>query len=775
MKPFRRTLVVKLLGRQPSYGFMVKKLKQIWERKGQIDIFDLENDFYLVNFQKMDDYMEALTGGPWVISDAYLSVARWKPEFSPKQERTASIVAWVRFPDLLAPLFDKKFLLNLGNSIGKAIRLDVHTAKRTRGRFARMCVELDLTKPLIPQFKVEGQILSVVYESLGHICNRCGRVGHTKEGCEVFHRKLNEESMGVDEAGGKGISTGENESDKGLWKTVSRALRPRRKETEPQNKPAGSRFSVLQEEKEEEEVLPVNNTGQDRVSKGVVSEQKLGKAVEKNQSKKGGNEGSKGRATENSMNLVKNKGRADHEYATERVTTLRNGAATTRVGNGRMVLTEVLPGHINKVVAVESRPQPDVKQKIQPTYKENLHPGEGMVAELLVDEGGSQASHIEEDDVECTVGADMSMEEFLVWNSRGAASKGVASVIRDIKFRHKLDMIVQLEPRISGMLKSWGFRCSVRQEAEGFSGGIWILWNAEELVVDVRIMNEQFIHCKLSLGGTEMLLTAVYASPMETKRAQLWEVLYNLACEVSEPWILAGDFNDIRTPMEQQGGGRVSETRCHRFNDWIEDCNLIDIEAQGPLFTWKGPKWEGLERVYKRLDRCLCSYSWQEKFEEDEISVLLRVVSDHHPLLIKLYSDQKGKRQRYFKYEAMWKMHELFDSVLEANWQRNGEIPANLTELQLENTADNAICLNAARVNNLAFSTLGDGLSQVIWWCISEIDEAGALLVVQFVITLNSVPPMEDEIVAGGIGCNFVSRDILEATGIDDALSVRNC
>ncbi|KAI9092329.1 hypothetical protein K1719_027829 [Acacia pycnantha] len=64
MRPFRRTLVVKLMGRLPSYGFMVKKLRQIWERKGNIDIFDMEKDFYLVNFQHMDDYMEALTGGP---------------------------------------------------------------------------------------------------------------------------------------------------------------------------------------------------------------------------------------------------------------------------------------------------------------------------------------------------------------------------------------------------------------------------------------------------------------------------------------------------------------------------------------------------------------------------------------------------------------------------------------------------------------------------------------------------------------------------------------
>ncbi|KAI9084939.1 hypothetical protein K1719_033112 [Acacia pycnantha] len=136
---------------------MVKKLRMLWARKGEIDVFDLENEFYLVNFQQHDDYMDALVGGPWVIADAYLNVSRWRPEFDPKKATIDSVVAWVRLPDLPAPLFDKKFLLSLGNSIGKAIRLDVHTAQRSRGKFARMCVELDLTKPLIPEFSVKGQ------------------------------------------------------------------------------------------------------------------------------------------------------------------------------------------------------------------------------------------------------------------------------------------------------------------------------------------------------------------------------------------------------------------------------------------------------------------------------------------------------------------------------------------------------------------------------------------------------------------------------------------
>ncbi|KAI9116870.1 hypothetical protein K1719_012236 [Acacia pycnantha] len=87
MKPFGRTLVVKLLGRQPSYGFMVKKLRQLWESKGSIDVFDMQNDFYLVKFQHSEDYMEALTGGPWVINDAYLNVAQWRLEFNPRNKR----------------------------------------------------------------------------------------------------------------------------------------------------------------------------------------------------------------------------------------------------------------------------------------------------------------------------------------------------------------------------------------------------------------------------------------------------------------------------------------------------------------------------------------------------------------------------------------------------------------------------------------------------------------------------------------------------------------
>ncbi|KAI9070607.1 hypothetical protein K1719_047434 [Acacia pycnantha] len=132
------------------------------------------------------------------------------------------------------------------------------------------------------------------------------------------------------------------------------------------------------------------------------------------------------------------------------------------------------------------------------------------------------------------------MIKFLIWNCRGAASKGVAAVIRDFKFIYKVDMLVILEPRISGnhaskVIKSWVFKKSERVEAEGFSGGIWLLWDFDEMVVDVKIRDEQFLHCEVKLGGEAMLFTAIYASPNEQKRFRLWDNLHQLASGIFEP------------------------------------------------------------------------------------------------------------------------------------------------------------------------------------------------------------------------------------------------
>ncbi|KAI9097849.1 hypothetical protein K1719_025620 [Acacia pycnantha] len=94
-KPFAKSLVVKLLGGSMSLYFLESKLNQIWARKGAIKLGDLDNDFFVVSFQEWEDYERALTGGPWVISDKYLSVMQWRPGFNPRKEKIDKIAAWL--------------------------------------------------------------------------------------------------------------------------------------------------------------------------------------------------------------------------------------------------------------------------------------------------------------------------------------------------------------------------------------------------------------------------------------------------------------------------------------------------------------------------------------------------------------------------------------------------------------------------------------------------------------------------------------------------------
>ncbi|XP_016178547.1 uncharacterized protein LOC107621000 [Arachis ipaensis] len=150
---------------------------------------------------------------------------------------------------------------------------------------------------------------------------------------------------------------------------------------------------------------------------------------------------------------------------------------------------------------------------------------------------------------------------------------------------------------------------------------------------------------------------------------------------MKEDWLLVGDFNEIACPSEKKRGGKTDNQACRRFADWINACSLIDLGFVGSKYTWKGPKWEGLDRVFKRLDRALSNAEWRTRFPDARVDILTRTHSDHHPMMISLEPSILRNGRRPFRYEAMWSLHPDFEEFINQNWRSKEQLSVALDSL----------------------------------------------------------------------------------------------
>ncbi|XP_074289370.1 uncharacterized protein LOC141614525 [Silene latifolia] len=167
----------------------------------------------------------------------------------------------------------------------------------------------------------------------------------------------------------------------------------------------------------------------------------------------------------------------------------------------------------------------------------------------------------------------------------------------------------------------------------GFSGGIWLYWRTNVVTVNPVREHAQFITVEVARNGDfPWFFSAVYASPDPTNRRELWTELENFARDNNRPWIMVGDFNETRSLSERHGGDSNMARRCGRFNNWIENCDLIELAFTGPSHTWaRGKSIE--TRQSARLDRALCNADWGAMFEEAMVLIGYRTPMQKYPLV----------------------------------------------------------------------------------------------------------------------------------------------
>ncbi|CAL1381956.1 unnamed protein product [Linum trigynum] len=187
--------------------------------------------------------------------------------------------------------------MRLGERIGKPMRVDHATLSGARSNYARVCVQVDLTRPLLSQFTIHGKKYFIQYEGLDKICLQCGTY-FERIRCSCMGRN---EEMEVEEPAATPTRTEPKQPDTvyGEWMIAKKKPRSRRPTSEPERgsqekrrvqvqereRQNGSRFNVLEVEEiggeggASTEIRPMHSAEERDKNKGKSNEREKEKEV----------------------------------------------------------------------------------------------------------------------------------------------------------------------------------------------------------------------------------------------------------------------------------------------------------------------------------------------------------------------------------------------------------------------------------------------------------------------------------------------------------------
>ncbi|XP_061354883.1 uncharacterized protein LOC133299442 [Gastrolobium bilobum] len=189
--------------------------------------------------------------------------------------------------------------------------------------------------------------------------------------------------------------------------------------------------------------------------------------------------------------------------------------------------------------------------------------------------------------------------------------KEFPALIKDLKYRFRINVLAFLETRISGkkgdkIISKHGYPNPYKQEAIGFSSGIWLVWDDRKVKVEILRSHHQFIHTRIYFKDDDKVdyVTFVYRSPNKVIRKTLWmeledwwqggvlekcggyaAVLDKLPIMIlnetySSPPLEAKHFIFLASWLTLEDFGRVVKNSWEKFDNWSPARDDFEIEAK---------------------------------------------------------------------------------------------------------------------------------------------------------------------------------------------------
>jgi hypothetical protein len=263
----------------------------------------------------------------------------------------------------------------------------------------------------------------------------------------------------------------------------------------------------------------------------------------------------------------------------------------------------------------------------------------------------------------------------LMWNCRGLGIPGtVQELARLVREKDPLVLFVVESgldnARLEVLRCQFHFSSKLVVPRREQGGGLAMFWK-QEAHVSIKSFSHHHIDAIIDEGEpNSWRFTGFYGAPETHRRHESWSLLRLLHSQSSLPWCCMGDFNELLSYEEKQGGPIRSHRQMQDFRDAIDHCGFEDLGFNGPPFTWCNNRL-GSHTVWERLDRVLATTSWISLFPLAQVQHLHAVSSDHNPISIQFSPSpsSRPRSNRIFRFEEMWLSHPGCKETITSAWQ----------------------------------------------------------------------------------------------------------
>lgn len=175
---FQTALYGKFFRKSPPFEQVKEILSAKWNELGVFHISDLPNGYLLIRCENQEAMDRLMFDGPWAVNGIILQLSPWQPFFERAFTKLSTAAIWVQMHNLPVELWDGESLETISALFGRLLKIDEFTSSLSRSKYARLCIEVDLAKPLKQGFWIGDEdhrvFVVVLYERLQTFCYKCG-------------------------------------------------------------------------------------------------------------------------------------------------------------------------------------------------------------------------------------------------------------------------------------------------------------------------------------------------------------------------------------------------------------------------------------------------------------------------------------------------------------------------------------------------------------------------------------------------------------------------